>query len=234
MFYAGTSSYSLKEWVGRFYPSGTPAKGFLRFFASRIGTVEINYTFRRFPRSSTASQWAAETPEHFRFSFKMHQSVTHIARLKGVQGSVDDFLKALDPLGPRLGVVLFQLPPSFEMDLERLRELLDELPMDKRFAFEFRHPSWQHPDVLSLLRDRGVALCQAENEILDAPPPITAPHAYIRIRKEPPYTEEEMAFIRRKVAEGMKNTRELFIYIKHDEAGLAPEVAQELQRMQEE
>jgi uncharacterized protein YecE (DUF72 family) len=229
LLYAGTSSYSLKEWVGRFYPPKTPARGYLRFFASRIRTVEINYTYRRFPRSTTAAAWAAQTPEDFQFSFKMHQSVTHIARLRGVAGSVHDFLKALDPLGPRLGVILFQLPPSFGLNLERLEEVLEELPKGKRFAFEFRDPSWDHPDVIALLRKRGVALCQAETEIRDEAPPITAPYAYIRIRKEPPYTEEEAARIRRKVTEGLKTAQELFIYIKHDNVGLAPEVAQELQ-----
>jgi uncharacterized protein YecE (DUF72 family) len=181
MLYAGTSSYSLKEWVGRFYPPNTPAREYLRFFASRIGTVEINYTYRRFPRSSTSAAWAAETPEDFRFSFKMHQSVTHIARLKGVGGSVHDFLKALDPLGPRLGVVLFQLPPSFGLDLERLEKVLDELPAGKRFAFEFRDPSWDHPDAVALLRNRGVALCQAETEIRDEAPLITAQCDRIRM-----------------------------------------------------
>jgi len=231
VLHAGTSSYSLKEWVGRFYPPKTPSREYLRFFASRIRTVEINYTFRRFPRSSAATAWAAETPEDFRFSFKMHQSVTHIARLKGVGGSVDDFIKALDPLGQRLGVVLFQLPPSLELDIGRLEKVLDELPPQKRFAFEFRHPSWSHPDVIGLLRRRGVALCQAETEISDEAPPVTAPYSYIRIRKEPPYTEEEKGSLRRKVLEGMKSAQELFIYIKHDKVGLAPEVAEELQSL---
>ncbi len=123
MLYVGTSSYSLKEWVGSFYPSKTAAGEYLQYYATRLSTVEVNYTFRHFPRISTSSSWAAQTPESFRFSFKMHNSVTHVSRLRGIERSVYDFLKALDPLGPRLGVVLFQLPPSFRANLELLKEV---------------------------------------------------------------------------------------------------------------
>ena len=230
MLYVGTSSYSLKEWVGSFYPPKTPAGEFLHFYASKFSTVEINYTFRHFPKISTSSSWAAQTPESFRFSFKMHNSVTHVSRLKGIERSVYDFLKALDPLGPRVGVVLLQLPPSFKMNLELLKEVLDQLPQDWRFAFEFRHPSWDHPDVVDLLRNAGVALCDAEWEIREGVPPVTAPHAYIRIRKEPPYSEEEMKRVREKVSGSMKQAEDLYIYIKHDTAGLAPQVALQLQK----
>lgn len=229
MLYVGTSSYSLKEWVGSFYPPKTPSKEYLRFYASRLMSVEINHTFRRFPRTSVAAAWAAETPEAFRFSFKMHQSITHISRLKGIGSSVQDFLRALEPLGPRLGVVLFQLPPSFPANPRLLEEVLNDLPRDKKFAFEFRHPSWNDPQILDLLQEAGVALCNAELEIRDKIPPITAPHAYIRVRKEPPYSEEEMGNIEGKIKEGLKQTRELYVYIKHDKAGLAPGVAQQLQ-----
>lgn len=229
MLYVGTSSYSLKEWVGTFYPPKTPAKEYLHYYASRIGTVEINYTYRHFPRPSTAEKWAAETPESFRFSFKMHQSVTHINRLKGIDSSVYDFLKALEPLGPRLGVVLFQLPPSFRADLVLLEQVLEELPKDKQFAFEFRHPSWDNPETIHLLQKAGVALCNAELEVRDAIPPVTANHLYIRIRKEPPYSEEEMEAIQRKITQGMKEAEDLYVYVKHEVAGLAPQVALQLQ-----
>jgi uncharacterized protein YecE (DUF72 family) len=231
LLYVGTSSYSLKEWVGIFYPPKTPAKEYLRYYASRIETVEINYTYRHFPRPSTVAKWAAETPESFRFAFKMHQSVTHIKRLKGIDSSVYDFLKALEPLGSRLGVVLFQLPPSFRADLDLLEKVLEELPRDKQFAFEFRHPSWNNPDTIQLLRKAGVALCNAELEIRQEIPPVTASHAYIRIRKEPPYSEAEMEAIQRKITRGMTEAADLYVYVKHDEAGLAPQVAMQLQEV---
>ncbi len=223
--YVGTSSYSLKEWVGTFYPEKTPAKDFLRYYASRLPTVEINYTFRHFPRPTTVEKWAAETPESFRFAFKMHQSVTHIRRLKGIDSYVYDFLSSLELLGPRLGVVLFQLPPSFRADHNLLKQVLDELPQDQPFSFEFRHPSWDGPETMDLLRKAGVALCNAEWEIRDAIPPVTAKHVYVRIRKEPPYSTEEMEALRRKIDQGVNAAEDVYLYIKHDEAGLAPQVA---------
>jgi uncharacterized protein YecE (DUF72 family) len=228
MLYVGTSSYSVKEWVGKFYPLKTPASGYLRYYASRLPSVEINYTYRHFPRPSASEKWAAETPASFQFSFKMHQSVTHINRLKGILSSVYDFLKGLEPLGSRLGVVLFQLPPSFRVDLKLLEEVLETLPRDKKFAFEFRHPSWDNPDTIRLLRTAEVALCNAEMEIKGAMP-VTARHAYVRIRKEPPYSEVELAAIQEKIMKGTKEVDDLYLYIKHDEAGLAPQVAMQLQ-----
>jgi uncharacterized protein YecE (DUF72 family) len=159
----------------------------------------------------------------------MHQSVTHIKRLKGVDSSISDFLKALDPLGPRLGVVLFQLPSSFRADLKLLDGILQMLPADKKFAFEFRHPSWDSAETLDLLRSAGVALCHAEAKIGEGMPPVTARHAYIRVRQEPPYSEKELEYLRKKIEEGIKQADELYMHIKHDNAGLAPQVAMQLQ-----
>jgi uncharacterized protein YecE (DUF72 family) len=229
MLYVGTSGYSFKEWVGSFYPVRTPAGKFLSVYAARLRTVEINYTFRRFPATAVSSSWARETPESFRFSLKMHQSITHVARLKDVSSSVRDFLSALEPLGPRLGIILFQLPPYLPADLKRLKNLLDELPRDRRFAFEFRHPSWKCEEVTELLRTAGAALCLAEVEVDDEISPPTAPHAYVRLRKVPPFTQKEMTIIRQKIKKILKQVDELYFYIKHDVAGISPQVAKELQ-----
>ena len=173
MLYIGTSGYSFKEWVGPFYPAKTPGKKYLAFYASLLKTVEINHTFRRFPTRELTTSWAAETPESFKFSVKIHQSITHQARLKDVGASVKDFLRGLDPLGPRLGVILFQLPPYFPANLERLEKLLTELPTDRKFAFEFPHPSWDGPKTVDFLREAGTALCFAEVEIGGEIQPIT-------------------------------------------------------------
>jgi uncharacterized protein YecE (DUF72 family) len=230
MIYGGTSGYSFREWVGPFYPPRTPPGKYLAYYASRLNSVEINHTFRRFPTASLMASWAAETPESFRLSLKMHQSVTHRARLQGVREAVTDFRRALDPLGPRLGVVLFQLPPNFRADLERLSTFLSELPPGNRYALEFRHPSWNEPAVRKLLGDAGVALCAAEVEIGDGVPVSTAPFAYLRFRKEPPYNQDEMAAARRQIMGVLSETEDLFFYVKHDQAGLAPDAVLRLQQ----
>lgn len=223
MIYAGTSGYGFREWVGTFYPPKTKSKDFLPYYASRLSSVEVNHTFRRFPRLDGMESWAECTPEGFRFSFKMHQSVTHRFRLKNVGRAVSDFVEALAPLGPRLGVVLFQLPPFFKCDLERLDAFLREIPSGHRYALEFRHDSWDVPEVTARLRQAGVALCAAEVELSEGGPfSSTASFAYLRLRKEPPYDDAELerasALLRKLAAE----VEDVYFYVKHDEKGVAP------------
>ena len=224
MIYSGTSGYSFKEWVGTFYPEKTPAGEFLRYYAEKLTSVEINHTFRRFPRMDRIQSWADATPESFKFSFKMHQSVTHMSRLKNVGASVRDFMDNLMPLGPRLGVVLFQLPPFFRLDLERLDAFLHELPKGHSYAMEFRHDSWSDPEVAVRLRAAGVALAAAEIEIGEAPEVVvTAPFAYVRLRRTPPYTEEEIGRAGELVKRLSRETEDIYLYAKHDDEGVAPE-----------
>ncbi len=230
MLYAGTSGYSFREWVGKFYPPKTPAKEYLAFYASRLNSVEINHTFRRFPTTQLLTSWAEKTPESFIFSLKMHQSVTHGARLKSVGDSVEDFLKAASPLGPRLGVILFQLPPYFKAEIDRLESFLKELPSGYKYAIEFRHESWNEPAVEDLLRDAGVALCVADAEIgeeVNFKP--TASHGYVRLRKVPPYTDEEIKLVHQQIRDILGQVEDLYLYAKHDDEGIAPEAILRLQ-----
>lgn len=223
MIYAGCSGYSFKEWVGGFYPPKTKAKDFLPVYARELATVEVNHTFRRFPRVELMESWAELTPRTFKFSFKMHQSITHRRRLKDVSLAVSDFVEALSPLGPRLGVVLFQLPPVFTCDLERLEAFLRELPEGARFAIEFRHASWSTPEVLDHLRAKQVAWCASELEIdaMDVPP-LTAPFGYVRLRKPPPYSEKELTKARALLSRLAAELEDVFVYVKHDDEGRAP------------
>ena len=224
MIYSGTSGYSFKEWVGAFYPPKTAVGDFLAYYASKLTSVEINHSFRRFPRMEIIQSWADATPGSFKFSFKMHQSVTHMSRLKNVSASVRDFMDNLIPLGPRLGVVLFQLPPFFRLDLERLDAFLGELPKGHSYAMEFRHDSWNDPEVPVRLRAAGVALAGAEIEIVENPEVVvTAPFAYVRLRKTPPYTEEEIGRAGELVRRLSREVQDIYLYAKHDDEGVAPE-----------
>ena len=223
MIYAGCSGYSFKEWVGHFYPPKTKPKDYLEHYATKLNSVEINHTFRRFPRLEVIEAWAAKTPEHFRFSFKMHQSVTHMARLKNVGRSVSDFLDALMLLKKRLSVVLFQLPPFFKLNHERLDSFLGELPAGFRYAMEFRHASWSEPAVVEKLTVAGVALCGSELEIDATEIVQTAPFIYLRLRKPPPYTDAEIETLRALVREAAGGAEDLYVYAKHDDVGVAPE-----------
>ncbi len=229
MLYVGTSGFSFREWVGPFYPPRTSGSKYLAYYASRLRTVEINHTFRRFPTARLLSSWAAQTPPSFKFSVKMHQSITHVARLKDVRGAVADFSGLLETLGTRLGVILFQLPPSLQIDLRRLEKVLAELPPGRKFAFEFRHSSWLVRETAVLLRSAGVAFCRGEiktGEDLLSP---TAPHAYMRLRQIPPFSAAELTAIRLQIQEILTQADELYFYVKHDPNGLSPGTAQDLQ-----
>lgn len=223
MIYAGSSGYSFREWVGAFYPPKTKSGDFLSYYASRVPSVEVNHTFRRFPRTDTITAWSSATPESFRFSMKMHQSVTHRARLQDVGHSVRDFMTALTPLGPRLGVVLFQLPPNFRADRDRLDAFLDILLPGYRYAMEFRHESWNAPEIVLRLREAGVALVTAEVDIQESVAPVTtASFAYVRLRKTPPYSDAEVATASALVRKLSEVVEDVYFYVKHDEEGHAP------------
>src|SRR5208283_2099523 len=141
--YAGTSGFAYPAWKPGFYPAKLPAKQFLRHYAERLNSVEINYTFRRLPSASTLQSWAEATPPGFVFAVKANMRITHILRLKNAEQATELFLKMIDPLrtARRLGPILFQLPPALKCDVALLDGYLDLLPADLRYAFEFRHAS---------------------------------------------------------------------------------------------
>jgi uncharacterized protein YecE (DUF72 family) len=145
----GTSGYSYKEWKGPFYPEKLPAKDFLRYYAERLATVEINNTFYRMPTAKLVEGWAGEAPETFTFAVKAPQRITHLAKLVDAAETTRIFVHTVSALGPRLGPLLFQLPPFLRKDVGRLSSFLDHTcalfdgrPGGHRIAFEFRHPSW--------------------------------------------------------------------------------------------
>src|SRR5581483_8774076 len=133
----GTSGFQYAEWKGTFYPENLPASKMLSYFADRLTTTEINYTFHRIPSAKTISNWLAQTPGEFRFGLKAPQKITHWAKLRNCADSLGFFCRVVSALGERLGPILFQLPPTFEKDAQRLGAFLQELPK-MRAAFEFR------------------------------------------------------------------------------------------------
>ena len=224
ILFAGTSGYGFRDWVGTFYPEKTKSKDFLAYYASVFGSVEINHTFRRFPKSDLAASWAESTPPEFRFAVKAHQGITHRARLRDAKEDVEAFVAALSPLGERLGPILFQCPPWFRRDDDRLAEFLSTLPDGRRYALEFRHESWQCEEVESACRERGVALAAGISDLDgEARVPVTADFAYVRLRRDPPYSEPEQRTIRSLVRRVRTEAETLYLYVKHDGPGLAPD-----------
>lgn len=214
--FAGTSGFAYPSWKPDFYPADLPAKKFLEYYATRLNSTEINYTFMRLPTEKSLTEWVESTPAGFCFSLKAHRRLTHMQRLKGCESFLEAFLGAIDPLRVvgRLGVVLFQLPPNFPCDAERLRSFVELLPADVRFAFEFRHESWLKPPVYDILSTKNIGLCLAESEKLVVPEVITAPFVYFRLRK-PEYDEAELAAIAERVS---TLNSDCYVYFKHEES----------------
>lgn len=182
----GTSGWSYKEWKGSFYPAKMPAEEMLHFYAGHFPTVEVNNSFYRIPAERVLAGWAEQVPEKFRFVMKASRRITHNNRLNDEDGSLGYFLRAVNPLGERLGPTLFQLPPTFKKDMDRLRTFLDKLPKRWAAATEFRHPSWFDEEVYDLLRSRGVALVavdEDDSEGKGAPLVATAGWGYLRLRR---------------------------------------------------
>jgi uncharacterized protein YecE (DUF72 family) len=222
----GTSGYDYPAWRGPFYPEKLAASAMLPFYAERFSTVEINATFYRMPRASTVAAWAAATPAGFVFALKAPRRITHLGRLRDVDEPVRLFCDAARGLGPKLGPLLFQLPPSFRKDRDRLANLLVTLPPGLRVAFEFRHASWFDEDVYDLLRARDAALCIADTAEGTTPEVATAFWGYLRLR-DVDYADGELdAWAARIRAHGW---REAFVYFKHEETASGPALATRLQ-----
>jgi uncharacterized protein YecE (DUF72 family) len=225
--WVGTSGYNYPEWKGSFYPEKFPAAKMLPYYAERFTTVEINYTFYRIPNAKILAGWDAETPPQFKLTLKAPKRITHIAKLRDCAELMQYFQKTAVTLGPKLGALLFQLPPYFRKDLAVLDDFLKLLTPGVVAAFEFRHASWMDPEVFARLRAAGVALCVADSEKFSTPVEITAPYAYFRLRDEG-YTPEDLKRWAGVIREHAAGCSDVYVYFKHEEAGKGPQFARTL------
>jgi uncharacterized protein YecE (DUF72 family) len=222
--WVGTSGYNYPEWRGSFYPAKFPTTKMLPYYAERFSTVEINYTYYRTPNTKILSGWSEATPQRFKFTLKAPKRITHVARLKDCADLLQYFVKTAATLGPKLGILFFQLPPYLKKDLPLFDTFLDSFPSDAQAAFEFRHQSWLNDEVYARLRAKNLALCVAESEKLSTPVEITADYAYFRLRDEG-YTSRDIARWAQTIQDKASACRDTFVYFKHEEAGKGPEFA---------
>jgi uncharacterized protein YecE (DUF72 family) len=223
--WVGTSGYSYKAWSGSFYPERLATKEMLRFYASRLPAVEINNTFYRLPNETVLESWAAQVPDEFRFVLKASQKITHVKRLKDVAAEVEYFFRVGKVLGSKAGAVLFQLPPHFRKDMERLKSFLTLIPQESAIAFEFRHPSWFDDEVFACLRKHNCSLCIADTEekaisALTA----TATWGYVRLRRSD-YNSADLVSWKQRVLS--QNWDHAYIFFKHEDEGIGPKLAAE-------
>ena len=222
----GTSGYSYKEWKGTFYPEDLPAAKMLSFYAQQFESVEINNTFYRMPEAKTLAKWESEVPEGFTFVLKAPQRITHQKKLAGAEEDVRYFFEAAEALGPKLGPVLFQLPPFFRKDVERLRDFLRRLPPKQPVGFEFRHASWEDDEVYAALRERDAALCASDTDEVEDPAKLivgTASWGYLRLRRTE-YDDGALAAWRQRIE--AQPWSAAYVFFKHEDEGAGPKLAE--------
>ena len=224
MIHVGTSGYNYPEWEGSLYPAVMPAAKMLAYYAERFDTVEINYSFYRMPAEKVLEGWSKGTPDNFKFTLKAPRRITHDARLEDCSDLVRTFCSRARTLGGKLGILLFQLPPSFRKNIPVLSAFLDDLSDDLRVAMELRHASWLSEDVMTILRRNNIALCVADGERVEIPVEITATHAYFRLRDEG-YQEPDIQSWAETALVSSGHCQDVFVYFKHEEEGKGPEFA---------
>ena len=227
--WVGTSGYSFDEWKGNFYPEKLPAKDRLKFYAERLETVEINNTFYRMPTEKLLAGWLDEVPEGFRFAIKSPQRITHMRRLKECGESVTRLVDVITGLGPRLGPLLYQLPPNFKKDLPRLQSFLADVPHPALVAFEFRNKSWFDDEVFLTLRQHKIALVVSDTgEEPVAPLVPTAGWGYLRLRRDE-FDDESLGEWARRIRE--QPWSDAYVFVKHEEEGKGPKFAARLREL---
>lgn len=228
--YIGTSGFGYKEWKGKFFPRDMKPADMLRFYADRFNAVEINNTFYRMPTKALLKSWVKEVPSSFIFGLKAPQKITHMRRLKDCADELDHFLKVARVLKKQLGPLLFQLPPNFKKDADRLREFLKILPSNQRAAFEFRHESWFDDEIFKALKQRNAALCIAESEDTPTVPfEPTADWGYFRLRRLD-YEKRDLKRWAAKITT-QKTWSDTYVFFKHEEKALGPKFAQIFQSL---
>jgi uncharacterized protein YecE (DUF72 family) len=231
----GTSGWHYNHWRGPFYPEKLPAAKMLEFYFAQLDTVELNNSFYKLPSVQTFETWRHATPPGFCFAVKASRFLTHNKKLKDPENALHNFLPRAEALQEKLGPILFQLPPRWRVNVERLETFLQALPRCHRYAFEFREPNWNTEAVYAILRRHNAAYCIFELDCFTSPLEVTADFAYVRLhgpggKYQGCYTG---ATLRQwaKWIEEQKKLRAIYIYFDNDQAGYAARNALELKRL---
>jgi uncharacterized protein YecE (DUF72 family) len=232
----GTSGWHYPHWRGRFYPDTLPARDWLEYYARRFDSVEINASFYRLPSLATARHWRDTVPDGFRFALKASRFITHRKKLRAPRTTTRALLAVVRTLGPKCGPILFQLPPRWRCNPQRLAAFLATLPKRHEYAFEFRDPSWHNPEVYALLRRHHAAFCIYQLAGFESPHVLTADFTYVRLHGPAAYayggsySGDALAAWAQEIR-GWPRLRQVYVYFDNDEAGYAAQNALALRRL---
>jgi len=232
--YIGTSGFSYRDWIDKFYPDDLPSTQWLEYYSQHFKTVELNSTFYRLPGDKTFINWKKRTPKDFIFSVKANQYLTHWHRLKVTCEDCKIFEQKVSLLGEKLGVILFQLPPSMKKDADRLAKFLKQFKTPARFAFEFRHPSWFDKEIYKILKAFNCAMVFHDAQQWPPPPfEITADFIYIRFHGVEAvynyeYSKDQLENWQLKIGNWLHQKLDIFAYFNNDVDCFAVKNAKEL------
>ncbi len=234
--YIGTSGWVYRHWRGVFYPWDLPTQRWLQHYATRFDTVELNNTFYRLPSERAFSAWKENSPQRFRYAIKASRYITHMKKLQGVEEALSRFLERSRLLGERLGPILYQLPPHWKCNIDRLRSFLHILPRDQRHVLEFRNASWLSEEVFATLAEHGVGLCIVSLPDFPCLLRTTAPFAYIRLHGAEAvygscYSERELQWWAEQILGFLETGKDVYAYFNNDAHGYAVQNAVRLKEL---
>jgi uncharacterized protein YecE (DUF72 family) len=232
----GTSGWHYKHWRGPFYPADQRPAGMLAFYVRRFDTVEINNSFYRLPSPEALENWRKQTPPNFRFAVKGSRFITHMKKLKDPAAALANFLPRVEILGKKLGPIVFQLPPGWQCNLDRLEAFLQELPRSHRYAFELRNTTWHNEAVYARLRRYNAAFCIYELDRFESSHEITADFTYVRLhgpggKYQGSYSTERLTAWSEQIRQWRKNLKAIYVYFDNDQSGFAAHNAVELRKL---
>jgi uncharacterized protein YecE (DUF72 family) len=232
----GTSGWHYKHWVGNFYPPRLPGSRMLAHYIQHFDTVELNNSFYKLPAKTSLVEWRDSTPDSFHFAVKGSRFLTHMKKLSNAEEGLKRFLDAVEVLDPKLGVILFQLPPNWEVNPDRLAEFLRLLPRYRRCAFEFRNPTWNTPQIYDLLAEHNAGYCIFDLAGYVSPDKITADFVYIRLhgpggKYQGSYTDAALENWAAKVRTWSRKLAAVYVYFDNDDSGHAPRNALRLKEL---
>ncbi|MGV3539277.1 MAG: DUF72 domain-containing protein [Rufibacter sp.] len=235
--YIGTSGWHYPYWKGNFYPAGMASKDFTNYYIKFLNTVEINNSFYRLPTAEMFAVWRASVPDDFLFAVKASRYITHMKKLKEPQQGLAQFLGNAQALEEKLGPILFQLPPAWKVNIERFHDFLQALPPYHRYTFEFREPTWYHPEIYDLLRKHNHAFCIYELAGHMSPLEVTADFVYVRLygptlnKYQGSYPDSAMQWWASTCHTWAEEGKDVYVYFDNDQNGYAAFNAITLQEM---
>jgi uncharacterized protein YecE (DUF72 family) len=229
----GTSGWHYRHWLGNFYPEKFPAKQFLSHYIRFFDTVELNGVFYRLPSPEAVREWYTATPKGFLFAYKGSRFITHMKKLKDPKEGLRKMMERAVHLREKLTAFLWQLPPFWEVDYQRLKAFIAELPKEYPHSFEFRHRSWYRDNVLALLEKNRIGLCLYSMQGQDSPVHLTSKLVYIRFHGAQDkyfgkYSDAQLRQWAKRMKSWENEGRRLFIYFNNDPHGHAPQNARTL------